>query len=113
MLHLGYLNYTQYQVQVSFKGLENITYDITIKFVVSDKAFFFRLVKTVLFVLLWFFFFVKGFFFTVFVSLYVSVENIQPYLFTRGDLVPLCVCGVDLYGDGKNCFGFFLDHSHS
>lgn len=26
VLHLGYLNYTQYQVTVNFKGLENITY---------------------------------------------------------------------------------------
>lgn len=26
VLHLGYLNYTQYQVMVSFKGLENITF---------------------------------------------------------------------------------------
>ncbi|XP_074541390.1 transmembrane protein 181 isoform X3 [Halichoeres trimaculatus] len=33
VLHLGYLNYTQYQVMVSFKGLENITYDIKVKFV--------------------------------------------------------------------------------
>ncbi|TDH00472.1 hypothetical protein EPR50_G00188760 [Perca flavescens] len=33
VLHLGYLNYTQYQVMVSFKGLENITYEIKIKFV--------------------------------------------------------------------------------
>lgn len=37
VLHLGYLNYTQYQVMVSFKGLESITYDIKVKFVVSDK----------------------------------------------------------------------------
>lgn len=37
VLHLGYLNYTQYQVVVSFKGLENITYEIKVKFVVSDK----------------------------------------------------------------------------
>ncbi|XP_068610227.1 transmembrane protein 181 [Brachionichthys hirsutus] len=33
VLHLGYLNYTQYQVMVRFKGLENITYDIKVKFV--------------------------------------------------------------------------------
>uniref|UniRef100_A0A3B4V8N1 Transmembrane protein 181 n=1 Tax=Seriola dumerili TaxID=41447 RepID=A0A3B4V8N1_SERDU len=33
VLHLGYLNYTQYQVMVSFKGLENITYEIKVKFV--------------------------------------------------------------------------------
>ncbi|CAB1447002.1 unnamed protein product [Pleuronectes platessa] len=33
VLHLGYLNYTQYQVVVSFKGLENITYEIKVKFV--------------------------------------------------------------------------------
>uniref|UniRef100_I3K6K4 Transmembrane protein 181 n=1 Tax=Oreochromis niloticus TaxID=8128 RepID=I3K6K4_ORENI len=33
VLHLGYLNYTQYQVVVTFKGLENITYDIKVKFV--------------------------------------------------------------------------------
>lgn len=37
ILHLGYLNYTQYQVMVNFKGLENITYDMKLKFVVSDK----------------------------------------------------------------------------
>lgn len=35
VLHLGYLNYTQYRVKVSFKGLENVTYDISVKFVVS------------------------------------------------------------------------------
>lgn len=33
VLHLGYLNYTQYQVSVSFKGLENITYEIKVEFV--------------------------------------------------------------------------------
>lgn len=33
VLHLGYLNYTMYQVAVGFKGLENITYDIKINFV--------------------------------------------------------------------------------
>ncbi|XP_020488546.1 transmembrane protein 181 isoform X2 [Labrus bergylta] len=33
VLHLGYLNYTQYKVLVSFKGLENITYEIKVKFV--------------------------------------------------------------------------------
>ena len=38
VLHLGYLNYTQYQVAVSFKGLENITYEIKVKFVVSKKT---------------------------------------------------------------------------
>lgn len=37
VLHLGYLNYTQYQVMVSFKGLENITFEIKVKFVVSGK----------------------------------------------------------------------------
>lgn len=36
VLHLGYLNYTQYQVMVSFNGLENITYEIKVKFVVCD-----------------------------------------------------------------------------
>lgn len=35
VLHLGYLNYTQYRVKVSFKGLENSTYDFNVKFVVS------------------------------------------------------------------------------
>ncbi|KAM9339455.1 transmembrane protein 181 isoform 3-T3 [Symphorus nematophorus] len=33
VLHLAYLNYTQYQVKVSFEGLENITYEIKVKFV--------------------------------------------------------------------------------
>ncbi|XP_051792974.1 transmembrane protein 181 isoform X2 [Acanthochromis polyacanthus] len=33
LLHLGYLNYTQYQVSVSFKNLENITYEIKVQFV--------------------------------------------------------------------------------
>ncbi|XP_023808880.1 transmembrane protein 181 isoform X2 [Oryzias latipes] len=32
VLHLGYLNYTQYKVVVSFKGLENITHEIKVKF---------------------------------------------------------------------------------
>uniref|UniRef100_H2MIQ7 Transmembrane protein 181 n=1 Tax=Oryzias latipes TaxID=8090 RepID=H2MIQ7_ORYLA len=31
VLHLGYLNYTQYKVVVSFKGLENITHEIKVK----------------------------------------------------------------------------------
>ncbi|KAJ0060956.1 hypothetical protein NL108_001818 [Boleophthalmus pectinirostris] len=33
VLHLGFLNYTQYQVTVRFKGLENITNDIKTNFV--------------------------------------------------------------------------------
>ncbi|XP_034017866.1 transmembrane protein 181 isoform X2 [Thalassophryne amazonica] len=33
VLHLGYLNYTQYQVEISFRNLENATYDIKFKFV--------------------------------------------------------------------------------
>uniref|UniRef100_UPI003AAF33C3 transmembrane protein 181 isoform X4 n=1 Tax=Centroberyx gerrardi TaxID=166262 RepID=UPI003AAF33C3 len=33
VLHLGYLNYTQYKIIVGFKGLENITYDIKVNFV--------------------------------------------------------------------------------
>lgn len=33
VLHLGYLNYTQYQVMVSFKGLEDLVYDLKVKFV--------------------------------------------------------------------------------
>uniref|UniRef100_A0A8C3A108 Transmembrane protein 181 n=1 Tax=Cyclopterus lumpus TaxID=8103 RepID=A0A8C3A108_CYCLU len=33
VLHLGYLNYTQYQVLVRFNGLQNITYEIKVKFV--------------------------------------------------------------------------------
>lgn len=35
VLHLGYLNYTGYRVKVSFRGLENITHDIHVRFVVS------------------------------------------------------------------------------
>lgn len=38
LLHLGYLNYTQYRVKVGFKGLENVTYDIGVKFVVSSSS---------------------------------------------------------------------------
>lgn len=38
VLHLAYLNYTQYQVVVSFKGLENVTYEIKVKFVVSKDT---------------------------------------------------------------------------
>ncbi|XP_076011190.1 transmembrane protein 181 [Genypterus blacodes] len=33
VLHLGYLNYMQYQVVVRFKNLENITYDVKVNFV--------------------------------------------------------------------------------
>uniref|UniRef100_A0A3Q1ILG6 Uncharacterized protein n=1 Tax=Anabas testudineus TaxID=64144 RepID=A0A3Q1ILG6_ANATE len=33
VLHLGYLNYTQYQVEVRFNDLENITHEIKVKFV--------------------------------------------------------------------------------
>uniref|UniRef100_A0A8C6KDM0 Transmembrane protein 181 n=1 Tax=Nothobranchius furzeri TaxID=105023 RepID=A0A8C6KDM0_NOTFU len=32
VLHLGYLNYTRYKVSISFKGLENITYEIKVNF---------------------------------------------------------------------------------
>ncbi|XP_062323825.1 transmembrane protein 181 isoform X2 [Osmerus eperlanus] len=32
VVHLGYLNYTQYQINVSFKGLENVTYDVKVNF---------------------------------------------------------------------------------
>ena len=35
VVHLGYLNYTCYQIAVSFKGLENVTYDFKVDFVVS------------------------------------------------------------------------------
>lgn len=37
MVHLGYLNYTQYQINVSFKGLENITYEVKVNFMVSSQ----------------------------------------------------------------------------
>ncbi|KAM4713294.1 transmembrane protein 181 isoform 2-T2 [Anableps anableps] len=33
VLHLGYLNYTQYKVAFSLKGLENVSYDIKVTFV--------------------------------------------------------------------------------
>ncbi|KAM3861311.1 transmembrane protein 181 [Diretmus argenteus] len=33
VLHLGYLNYTQYRIIVGFKGLENITFDVKVNFV--------------------------------------------------------------------------------
>ncbi|XP_059897550.1 transmembrane protein 181 [Gadus macrocephalus] len=33
VVHLGYLNYTCYQIAVSFKGLENVTYDFKVDFV--------------------------------------------------------------------------------
>nr|XP_061806668.1 transmembrane protein 181-like isoform X3 [Nerophis lumbriciformis] len=33
VLHLGYLNYSQYQVTLSFKGLENISYNLKVNFV--------------------------------------------------------------------------------
>uniref|UniRef100_A0A3Q2TW87 Transmembrane protein 181 n=1 Tax=Fundulus heteroclitus TaxID=8078 RepID=A0A3Q2TW87_FUNHE len=33
LLHLGYLNFNQYQVDVSFRGLENVSYEIKVKFV--------------------------------------------------------------------------------
>lgn len=39
MLHLGYMNYTQYQVTVSFKDLENVSYEIKVKFVVGVNHF--------------------------------------------------------------------------
>lgn len=32
VVHLGYLNYTRYHINVSFKGLENVTYDIKVNF---------------------------------------------------------------------------------
>ncbi|XP_010902940.1 transmembrane protein 181 isoform X2 [Esox lucius] len=32
VVHLGYLNYTLYQVNVTFKGLENITYEVNVNF---------------------------------------------------------------------------------
>uniref|UniRef100_A0A669CHU4 Transmembrane protein 181 n=1 Tax=Oreochromis niloticus TaxID=8128 RepID=A0A669CHU4_ORENI len=51
VLHLGYLNYTQYQVVVTFKGLENITYDIkwkTYNSTFSQVEIWFRFVFVVL-----------------------------------------------------------------
>ncbi|XP_038582934.1 transmembrane protein 181 isoform X3 [Micropterus salmoides] len=55
VLHLGYLNYTKYQVVVTFKGLENITYKINVKFVLktynptfSQVEIWFRFVFVVL-----------------------------------------------------------------
>lgn len=53
VLHLGFLNYTQYQVMVSFKGLENITYEIKVKFVVSGKNWGFVLQHICLVVVVW------------------------------------------------------------
>uniref|UniRef100_A0A3P8YPH0 Transmembrane protein 181 n=1 Tax=Esox lucius TaxID=8010 RepID=A0A3P8YPH0_ESOLU len=41
VVHLGYLNYTLYQVNVTFKGLENITYEVNVNFMVSSRHFFF------------------------------------------------------------------------
>ncbi|KAJ8009561.1 hypothetical protein DPEC_G00090160 [Dallia pectoralis] len=32
VVHLGYLNYTQYQINVTFKGLENIAYEVSVNF---------------------------------------------------------------------------------
>lgn len=46
--------------------------------------------------------------FTLFVSFPLfsffpsSVENVQRHLLASGDLVPVCLCGVDLYGDSKS-----------
>lgn len=93
MLHLGYLNYTQYRVKVSFGGLENITYDLRVKFVVSSSVGFparrtemsFHLSHLLL---------SSG-------LTLVSVENVQPDLFPSGDLVPFCLRRADFYGDGK------------
>uniref|UniRef100_A0A8D3EDM8 Transmembrane protein 181 n=1 Tax=Scophthalmus maximus TaxID=52904 RepID=A0A8D3EDM8_SCOMX len=51
VLHLGFLNYTQYQVVVSFKGLENITYEIKWKMynpTFSQVEIWFRFVFVVL-----------------------------------------------------------------
>uniref|UniRef100_A0A1A7Z4H2 Transmembrane protein 181 n=1 Tax=Iconisemion striatum TaxID=60296 RepID=A0A1A7Z4H2_9TELE len=55
VLHLGYLNYTQYKVAVSFKGLENISYEIKVKFMwktynpnFSQDEIWFRFVFVVL-----------------------------------------------------------------
>uniref|UniRef100_A0A3B3BU30 Transmembrane protein 181 n=1 Tax=Oryzias melastigma TaxID=30732 RepID=A0A3B3BU30_ORYME len=51
VLHLGYLNYTQYKVVVSFKGLENITYEIKWKMynpTFSQVEIWFRFVFVVL-----------------------------------------------------------------
>uniref|UniRef100_A0A6Q2WXN1 Transmembrane protein 181 n=1 Tax=Esox lucius TaxID=8010 RepID=A0A6Q2WXN1_ESOLU len=38
VVHLGYLNYTLYQVNVTFKGLENITYEVNVNFMVSSSS---------------------------------------------------------------------------
>lgn len=75
-------------------------------------GFVFYLIKqTVIFVFLllyWVFYFVTAFsqfYWSPFCSLFKnssSVENIQPHLFASGDLVPVCLCGVDLYSDSKN-----------
>ncbi|KAM3602765.1 uncharacterized protein V6R79_010117 [Siganus canaliculatus] len=55
VLHLGYLNYTQYQVSVRFQGLENITFDMKVKFawktynaIFSQVEIWFRFVFVVL-----------------------------------------------------------------
>lgn len=124
VLHLGYLNYTQYQVVVSFKGLENITYEIKVKFVVSDKHWqkthSVICVSLLLHLILFLGLEITGHSppFTLFVSLLLvivffiflfvfkknshSVENVQSHLLTSRNLVPVRLRGVDLHGDGKS-----------
>uniref|UniRef100_A0A6Q2X757 Transmembrane protein 181 n=1 Tax=Esox lucius TaxID=8010 RepID=A0A6Q2X757_ESOLU len=51
VVHLGYLNYTLYQVNVTFKGLENITYEVNWKMYnpsFSQVEIWFRFVFVVL-----------------------------------------------------------------
>ncbi|MEQ2192376.1 hypothetical protein XENOCAPTIV_010791, partial [Xenoophorus captivus] len=52
VLHLGYLNYTQYQVAVSFKGLENVSFEIKVAFVVGVNHFIICVLSLLLMVLL-------------------------------------------------------------
>lgn len=54
--------------------------------------------------------FILVFFFPFLMLLFYSftVENVQSHLLSSGNLVPVCLCGFDLYGDGKRTSCFFL-----
>lgn len=99
MLHLGYLNYTRYQVEVSFKGLENITYEVKVKFVVGGERLPSSSVNKLVF--LFMLMFTHHFFVSLLVAWSDSVENVQSHLLSGRNLVPVCLRGADLHGDGE------------
>lgn len=90
MAHLGYLNYTRYHVNVSFKGLENLTFGIQeVTFMVRAGSVLGHPIRNAVAAD------------DLLLSSRSAVEDLQPVLLAGGDLVSLRLRGADVRGHGK------------